>query len=300
MSSVFAKWQKKVPKAKVSKQSDKLLQSFSIRPKPKSKSRPTGLHITQQGEYIITDYVDKNVKIFSKKGALKKEIGGSRLKRPWNAVMTLKGEIAVSDPGTPDVKLFTPQGRFVRSFNFVTNFQEPYGLGVTQSGDILVADKGANCIYVYNDEGFMLSSCKPLEEDAIIQWPQYVTADPQNNILLTDYPNHRVFGLTPGGRVRYRSPGGSGTEPGQFVCPQGIATDPQGNILVVDNANDRIQMLLPGEGSETWIEVITAEDGLEGPEAIAIDDDGNLVVTEGGTGLVKVFRYDSHQNSSIG
>ena len=99
MSAVFAKWHKKAPKVKVKQQSDKLVQTFTMRLKPKSKSRPTGLHVTPQGDYIITDYVDKNVKIFNKKGQLKKEIGGGHLKRPWNAVMTLKGEIAVSDPG---------------------------------------------------------------------------------------------------------------------------------------------------------------------------------------------------------
>ena len=207
-----------------------------------------------------------------------------------NCIYIYNAEALLYFAGTPDVKLFSAQGRYVKSLNFVTNFQDPYGLGLTSNGDILVADKGANCIYIYNAEGFMQGSCKPPEEDAIIQWPQYVTADSNHNVLLTDYPNHRLFTLTPGGRVRYRSPGGAGTEPGQFVCPQGVAIDPLGNVLVADNANDRVQMLV--QGKDEWIEVVSTEDGLEGPEAVAINADGNLVVTEGNTGLVKIFRYN--------
>ena len=295
MSAVFAKWQKKAPKLKVGRKSERQLLSFSVKIKAKMKSRPTGISVAHNGDYIITDYVDKCVKIFSKKGTLKKEIGQGHLKRPWNAVMTLKGEIAVSDPGTPDVKLFTAQGRYLKSLNFVTNFQDPYGLALTPSGDILVADKGANCIYIYNDEGFMMGSCKPHEEDTIVQWPQYVTCDLDRNILLTDYPNHMLYCLSPGnGAVRYRSKG-SGTEPGQFVCPQGVVVDQHGNVLVADNANDRIQMLLAGDAEQgAWVDAVNGDDGLEGPEAITINAEGQLVVTEGAKGFVKVFKYDTH------
>lgn len=267
-----------------------LLGVFSIKTyssHPRSKCKPTGLAISPSGNYILTDYSDRTVKIFNKSGQVKVEFGDGNLVQPWGVTLLDDGNVAVSDPGDTSVKIFTRKGKFVKKFEFA-NLVEPYGITKSNAGEVLVADKGANGLYVFDGNGFLKGSLGSGNNDAMAEWPQYVTVDNRDNIIISDYMSHTVRIFSPAGTL-LKEHGGMGTGTGQLMCPQGICVDRYGHILVADNINSRVKILSPD--GEFIRDLITRKVGLEGPEAVAIDQDGNLVVTEGTTGEVKLFSY---------
>lgn len=254
----------------------------------KSRCRPTGIFVTKRHDYVVTDYTNKCVKVFNKLGQLKLEFGNKHLKKPWNAVVLPNGNIIVSDPGTPDVKVFDKKGEYLKSFDYANTLQEPYGLALSQQGEILVADKGANCIYVHSTDGFLLHCVKPTG-GATIHWPQYIAVDANDNIIVSDYISHSVVCLTRQGNRVFSYGGKAGVGDGQLMCPQGVCVDSYGNILVADSANERIQ-LLSADGQFQKV-LVSSQQGLENPEAVCLDNEEYLLVTDGRSGEVKTYNY---------
>ncbi len=203
----------------------RLMSSFSVRSfasHPKRKCLPTGLHVTKKGDFLLVDHREGRVKIFNKLGRLLAEFGDARLKAPWDVTFLPETqEIAVSDPGDNTIKVFNKKGEFVREFSGAKHLQEPYGITQTPEGAVLVADKGANCIYVHDKDGFAVDSVKAADTDkALFTWAQYVTTDAAGNIVLTDREERCVKAVNRKGEVVfcYRGQGERNNDEGIVRC----------------------------------------------------------------------------------
>ncbi len=221
-------------------------------------------------------------------GQLKLQFGEDYLKRPWNVIQLKNGNYTVSDPTDMDVKIFTSQGKFVKTFDFCKNLQEPYGLALNSNGDILAADKGANCIYIQDSDGFTSGIIKSYNNRPIGAWPQYICSTKDDNIIISDYANHCIQCFDKQGNCKFKH-GSLGIGKDQLMCPKGVCVDRLGNILVADNANDRIRLLT--HNGVAVVDLVSSREGLEGPEAVAINAEEQLVITEGQTGEIKIFSY---------
>jgi len=87
-----------------------------------------------------------------------------------------------------------------------------------------------------------------------------------------------------------RKIGSEGSGPGQFKFPRGLCVDQEGSVIVADRNNDRVcQLTLGGRFVR---HLLTRDDGLRAPYAVAISVSGQLVVTESGSNraAVKVFQ----------
>jgi len=87
-----------------------------------------------------------------------------------------------------------------------------------------------------------------------------------------------------------RKIGSEGSGPGQFKFPRGLCVDQEGSVIVADRNNDRVsQVSLAGRFLR---HLLTKDDGLRAPYAIAISAAGQLVVTESATNraAVKLFQ----------
>jgi sugar lactone lactonase YvrE len=79
-----------------------------------------------------------------------------------------------------------------------------------------------------------------------------IAADNSGNLYVSEWEDHRIRKITPGGEVTTFA--GSGTEgyadgdfsAAQFKNPQGIAVDGDGNVYVADCGNHRIRKIVPG------------------------------------------------------
>ena len=111
-------------------------------------------------------------------------------------------------------------GTLLQELNGATkHLQEPYGLAVLTSDSslnanpdslILVADRGANCIYTQNINGFVESSMKSHDmTQPLFECAKYLCVSGDGNIIFTDATRKIVKMLNLRGQTlwKYPSPG---------------------------------------------------------------------------------------------
>ena len=127
--------------------------------------------------------------------------------------------------------------------------------------------------------------------------PGALTVDSQGNLYVTEVANHRIQKFDSEGNFLAQV-GGKGSVNGLFNEPWGIATDAQGNVYVADTFNHRIQMFDPDlKFVLAWGGPVSSLDDPEpdafwGPRDVAVDSNGDVWVTDGGTGRVIKYRPD--------
>ncbi|MGB0384285.1 MAG: flippase activity-associated protein Agl23 [Ardenticatenaceae bacterium] len=127
--------------------------------------------------------------------------------------------------------------------------------------------------------------------------PKNVAILPDGKLVVADGGNHRIRIIDREGNLISEF-GSFGAEPGQFNEPWGLAVAPDGTIYVADTWNHRIQHLdqegnllhVWGGYADTGGE-LTQEGLLWGPRDLAIDQEGNIYVTD--TGNKRIQKFDS-------
>jgi DNA-binding beta-propeller fold protein YncE len=123
-----------------------------------------------------------------------------------------------------------------------------------------------------------------------LYFPNGIGIDAAGNIYVADTANHRVQKFSPDGEWIV-SLGSFGTGPGEFIYPRDVAVSPDGRRIYVVNSGDqnggasiKVWELLKGDSDY----IFDFEWGVTGsepgqfnyPARIAIDQDGNVYVTE--------------------
>ena len=132
-------------------------------------------------------------------------------------------------------------------------------------------------------------------EPGQFQQPRNMAVAPDGRIYVADTANHRIQVFNPDGG--YVSTWGSfGEAQGQFNEPWGVAVGTDGRIYVLDTWNHRVQVFSPeGQFQKSWGAFVSTDGQLGepgvfwGPRGIAVDGEGNLVVTDTGNKRVQVF-----------
>ena len=145
--------------------------------------------------------------------------------------------------------------------------------------------------------------------NVLFRSPHHIAIDAAGDLYLGEWGNHRVRKITPQGVVTtFAGSGPSGANTGaysngawnaaQFNRPEGIAIDADGNFIVTEGYGNRIRKITWDEQTLNWV-VSTIAGGttdvagpaghtdatgaaaqFSGPTSIAIDADGNFIVTE--------------------
>ena len=167
---------------------------------------------------------------------------------------TLRGahqlKITVGDtdiPGSPFTVHVLPSSLEMRGvpINTITGVGEPWGVAVTESGEVVVSDFSDHCISVFSREGKKIRKFGSKgSSKRQFNRPTGVAITTDNYILIADSYNHRIQMFTMEGEF-VRSVGEKGTGPLQFTYPGGIAVHPSGLVFVGDEYNYRIQVLHP-------------------------------------------------------
>ena len=119
----------------------------------------------------------------------------------------------------------------------------PYGVAVSNNGEVVVSEYINHCISVYSREGKKIRSfgSKGPNEGQFI-YPHGVAITSDNHILISDEHNHRIQMFTIEGRF-VKSVGQERKRQLQFDHPSGIAVHPSGKVFIADMYNHRIQVL---------------------------------------------------------
>ena len=153
----------------------------------------------------------------------------------------------------------------------------------------------------YRELASVLTWGEPGALEGQFSFPKGLAIDSEGNVYVVDSQNHRVQKFDSEGEF-ITEWGSSGEAEGQFSEPWGIAVDGDDNVYVADTWNHRLQKFTAdgefvtywGVFQDTGGELLEPQGMFYGPRDIAIDDEGNLYVTD--TGNKRVQKFDSEGN----
>jgi ATP-dependent protease HslVU (ClpYQ) peptidase subunit len=193
-------------------------------------------------------------------------------------------------------------------------FNQPYGVAVDTSGNVIVADLNNHKIrLIYpnrtvitlaggNSSGTTSGNTNGVGTAALFNGPSAVAVDTSGNVIVADWNNHKVRLIYPN-RTVITLAGGSttGTTSGNtngvgtaalFNGPSAVAVDTSGNVIVADYGNTKIRLIYPnrtvitlagGNSSGTTVGNINGVGTaalFHYPSGVAVDTSGNVIVTD--------------------
>lgn len=191
-------------------------------------------------------------------------------------------------------------------------FNLPTSVALAPDGSLYVSDTWNHSIRKVASDGTVTTLAGNRQEgfsdgkgsEAMLNGPQGLAVDPQGILYVADTVNNRIRKITPDGTVATLAGGsesgfvdGPGTS-ARFNSPEDIAIDRQGNLYVVDSLNHSVRKVTPegmvttvaGNGKEGHVDAQGKAAQFFGLSGIAIDGEGNLVVTQSPS--VRLIRPD--------
>ena len=249
---------------------------------------PLGAACLLNGDIVITEWGNKRIQIFDSVGKPVSILAAGKV-GPQGCAVTLKGNIMITDAQNKRLEVFTPAGNSLSKWGF-GRFYGPCGVSVCPNGNCVVTDIAEHAVNIYIGEKkcikrFGSRGTKNEQFDN----PLYVASGHNNELIVSDSDNHCVKVFDSRGHF-IRRIGNEGHADGQMKFPRGVAMDQDGNIMVADRNNDRVSLFTINGGFIRH--VLTREDGVRDPYALAVTTARNLVVTESGVdrAAVKLFQ----------
>jgi tripartite motif-containing protein 71 len=211
--------------------------------------------------------------------------------QPTEVAVGMNGNVYVLDGANNKVKIFTRNGKFLRSVGRIGKgegeFDYPVGMDIDALGDIYIADTGNRRIQVLDPKGNYLSKID------LSRWHARPVAvkvnESTHHIYVSDANNHQILCFNKDGTFKF-SWGGLGEETGQFRFPGMTAIDPNGDFYVVDILNGRVQVFSAAGKHPRQISELGVSPGqLFRPKGIAVDHRFLIYVSDSYTGIIQVF-----------
>ena len=114
--------------------------------------RPRSVMVDQRDGMIVADYGNHRVVILDQNGSWLMTINGyvSGFKYPCGLALDPQGNIHVAAWGSKTIKVFTPEGTYVRSYGDVN---DPTGIAIHEEGYSLVSECNGNCLSIFDPQG---------------------------------------------------------------------------------------------------------------------------------------------------
>jgi sugar lactone lactonase YvrE len=241
----------------------------------------------------------------------------AQFRLPNSVAVDPAGNVYVADTANNIIRKITPDG-FVSTLagsvghpgnqdgtGSNAQFRNPWGVAVTDQGNVFVADMSNNTIRKISPTGVVSTlagqagvsgSRDGMGADAQFNNPFALAVDPEDNIYVSDSANNTIRKITPNGAVSTLAglPGQAGSTDGngttaRFWNPQGLVTDDHGNIYVADTGNNIVRKITP-TGIVTTLAGPAGINGIPGevgavarfnnPSGVAIDRVGNVYVAD--------------------
>ena len=207
------------------------------------------IYCVDDGIHTITKFSPegKLVMTIGKPGVHSTKWSGKPFNRPTHAAVSKNtGDIFITDGyGNFSVHKYSSSGDYIKSWGEpgidAGQFLRPHNIAVDESDRVIVADREAHRVQIFDSEGNLLDMWNN------IYMPNGLTIGPDKNIyigeLCGESPTdsnpippglgHRISILNPKGELlcRFGHPE-EGEEPGKFIAPHGIGVDSNGDIYV--------------------------------------------------------------------
>ena len=184
--------------------------------------------------------------------------------------------------------------------DIICGVKGPYGVAVSNSGEVVVSEYYDHRISVYSREGKHIRSFGSAGSNkGQFYFPHGVAITSDNYIIVVDKHNHRIQMFTMKG-VFVKSVGQKGEKQVQFNYPSGIAVHPSGKVFVAERDNHRIQVLNPDLSYSHMFSRGSALGRFSCPRDVAINSSGVVYVTDRDNHHVQLFSSDGQFISSFG
>ena len=290
-------------------------------------SSPGGVAALPNGNVVVADTANQRIRLVTPSGAVSTVTGkgtygwadGSRLTaqfyNPRGVAVLLGGsKIVVADTANHRIRIVTLSDGVVSTLAGGSNsgfadgpgtsakFNEPYGVAVLTSGNIVVADFYNSRIRIVTLNGVVSTLAGGSSSSfadgtgtsakfngpygvAVLLNGNIVVADSYNNCIRIVTLNGVVTTLAGGSSSSGGSADGTGTS-ARFSNPRGVAVLPNGTVVVADTNNHRIRIVtLSGvvstlAGGFGFVDGTVTTARFKYPNGAAALPNGNIVVTD--------------------
>lgn len=204
------------------------------------------MDVAKIGSFIyVTDTNHKQVQAFDNSGSAifqfgKEGSGNGEFKFPYGIAGDKNGNVYVADLYNGNISIFNEKGKFIKYFEEqdkkAKSIQAPAGIRIFDE-KLYVTDIKSSKLVVFSLDGKkLLEIAKGINDKDLLNAPNGVTADKNENIYISDSGNQRVLVYDKKGKY-IRTVNGSKDGKGNsvFVNPRGIAVDSRGILYVVNN-----------------------------------------------------------------
>ena len=242
---------------------------------------PWGIAVAPNGHTFIADHIShqihvfdeqrKHIRSFGQRGS-----GNGQLQGPIGVAVDAKGLVYASNFNNNRIEVLQEDGTFVRHFG-VGHIARPWGVAVNKKL-VYVAERSNNRIAIFTLEGQLIRTIGSQGSGpGQLNYPSAVAFSPDGDMYVADQNNHRIQVFNSDG-VYQREFGG-----GQVKYPYDILITADGHVLVADTGNKCVVIF------NTTGQLIHSFQVPSGPHGLAIDHNGDLLVTLPNTKQVAVF-----------
>jgi sugar lactone lactonase YvrE len=201
-----------------------------------------------------------------------------------------KGNVVVLVRTAPYFRVFTRDGKFVKSFGDDGLFQNAHSVTIDSKGFLWVTDAASHQVHKFSPEGKLLLTLGKkgvagdnASPDSFNQ-PNHVAIAANGDIYVSDgYQNSRVVHFNANGNFVRIIGGVKGSQPGQLQLPHGVALDSRGRILINDSDNQRVSIFdKDGKFVETW--------PFPSRGGIAVASDDTVYISDVNVGIVNIVK----------
>ena len=244
---------------------------------------------------------------------------------PTSLALDSNQNVYIADEWLNRISIFDRDGEFLDKWGVTGSgdgeINKPSGIRFDNEDNLYLVDSANNRVQKFTKDGMFLGKWGDEGSgEGQFKLPWGLAIDLKGDVYVADWRNDRIQKFTADGHF-LAAFGSSGSGMGEFNRPTGVAVDKDGDIYVADWRNDRVQVLTPDgrhittftgdAGISKWgqekleanpdmirqrslVRDFEPERRFLRPKALAIDDDGRIVVVDSNRNRLQVYRKDNY------
>ena len=246
----------------------------------------------------VADNKNKQIQVFTLSGKPAFKFGKEGTKEgqfmfPYGIAYDGKANVYIADMYNGKISIFDKNGKFLKYFKEADEktpvLNGPAGLKIVND-KLYVTDTNNYAVYVFSLDGKKLLELKTAANQ-IIQAPNAVEVDENENIYISDSLNNRVIKFDKSGKYLLSINGSKdGKGNPQFINNRGLAINSSGVLFIVDNLSHLVRgYTLDGKELFTFGSFGSENENFILPNGIFIDDSDTIYVTDTGNSRVAIY-----------